>query len=34
MARGSLSETLDHVLIAVDEKIIMYSELEVFSSRV
>ena len=34
MARGSLSETLDHALIAVDEKIIMYSELEVFSSRV
>lgn len=30
MARGSLSETLDHVLIAVDEKIIMYSELEAF----
>jgi len=34
MARGSLSETLDHALIAVDEKIIMYSELEAFSSRV
>lgn len=30
MARGSLSETLDHILIAVDEKIINQAELEVF----
>jgi len=33
MARGSLSETLDHMLIAADEKIIMHSELETFQAE-
>jgi four helix bundle protein len=30
MARGSLSETLDHLLIAIDEKFINDTDLEAF----
>src|SRR6201989_38543 len=33
MARGSLSETLDHILIAVEENIIKTGDLENFQSE-
>lgn len=33
MARGSLSETLDHLLIAVDEKIITDETLQAFQTE-
>ncbi|HTH82867.1 MAG TPA: four helix bundle protein [Mucilaginibacter sp.] len=33
MARGSLSETFDHLLIAVDEKIINDTDLETFKTE-
>jgi four helix bundle protein len=32
MARGSLTETLDHLIIALDEQIITEDELKVFQT--